>query len=177
MDDIFSQDPEQRAKAIASDKATNYGVVRLEFLDHLYEQLYLQRLKFPNKEDWKINILNHRHVEIEAGEENVKLRVSRNDDVGHDKGRATSTEIMDVNAVFVATGYVRNAHEEMLRDTRELLPSWHEGQKFPVTRDYRVKFDEEKIEGQAGVWLQGCNEATHGVSSPEAFTFDYFTNE
>ena len=38
---------------------------------------------------------------------------------------------------------------------------------FPVGRDYKVQYAEGKVEEGAGVWLQGCNEKTHGVS----FTF------
>jgi L-ornithine N5-oxygenase len=37
--------------------------------------------------------------------------------------------------------------------------------RFPVRRDYKVDFDEQKLDGNAGIWLQGCNEKTHGVSS------------
>lgn len=35
---------------------------------------------------------------------------------------------------------------------------------FPVGRDYKVQYAEGKVEEGAGVWLQGCNEKTHGVS-------------
>lgn len=65
--------------------------------------------------------------------------------------------------MFTATGYVRNAHEGMLSPVQSLLPEQEE--KFRVGRDYRVLLDEEKVDGRAGVWLQGCNEGTHGVSS------------
>jgi hypothetical protein len=35
-----------------------------------------------------------------------------------------------------------------------------------VQRDYRVNFADKAIGADAGVWLQGCNEQTHGVSFP-----------
>jgi L-ornithine N5-oxygenase len=74
-------------------------------------------------------------------------------------------EDLEVDYVFTATGYLRNAHEDMLSEVRSLLPSdlVKEG-KFPVSRDYRVQYDEEKVDARAGVWLQGCNEGTHGVT-------------
>jgi len=76
--------------------------------------------------------------------------------------------------VFVATGYVRNAHEEMLSEIRDLLPSSEKKEgKFQVSRKYRVELDQGKVDvGKAGVWLQGCNEGTHGVS-PEFLLFPF----
>jgi L-ornithine N5-oxygenase len=74
-------------------------------------------------------------------------------------------EDLEIDYVFTATGYRRNAHEEMLSDVRELLPDnlGKEG-KFPVARNYRIQYDQDKVDkSQAGVWLQGCNEGTHGV--------------
>ncbi|KFZ20521.1 hypothetical protein V502_03152 [Pseudogymnoascus sp. VKM F-4520 (FW-2644)] len=35
---------------------------------------------------------------------------------------------------------------------------------FPVGRDYKVQYAPGAVEEGAGVWLQGCNEKTHGVS-------------
>ncbi|OBU00456.1 hypothetical protein VE01_01491 [Pseudogymnoascus verrucosus] len=35
---------------------------------------------------------------------------------------------------------------------------------FPVGRDYKVQYAEGAVEEGAGIWLQGCNEKTHGLS-------------
>ncbi|OBT68718.1 hypothetical protein VE03_01650 [Pseudogymnoascus sp. 23342-1-I1] len=35
---------------------------------------------------------------------------------------------------------------------------------FPVGRDYKVQYAPGAVEEGAGVWLQGCNEKTHGLS-------------
>lgn len=67
--------------------------------------------------------------------------------------------------VFVATGYTRNAHQELLKGTKGLLPRDYEGDGFPVCRDYRINYDRNVIEDGSGVWLQGCNESTHGVGN------------
>ncbi|KFY24438.1 hypothetical protein V491_02160, partial [Pseudogymnoascus sp. VKM F-3775] len=35
---------------------------------------------------------------------------------------------------------------------------------FPVGRDYKVQYAPGAVEEGAGIWLQGCNEKTHGLS-------------
>ena len=170
VDGIYRQGADARNKAIGMDRATNYGVVRLELLERLYEKLYVQKLKNPNAAEWKLQIKNNRQViktrtVQENGEEKIILQLQKlRDDgsLGHE------AEDMAVDAVFFATGYVRNAHEDILKSTRTLLPKIHQGEgaRFPVRRDYKVDFDERKVAANAGVWLQGCNETTHGVSFP-----------
>lgn len=91
-----------------------------------------------------------------------------------------NAETMEVDLVVSATGYRRDAHVEMLRDTWGLLPvvekeskgeGWEvEGKdgakrRMGAGRDYGVKFAEGMVQKGSGVWLQGCNEGTHGVSS------------
>ena len=39
-----------------------------------------------------------------------------------------------------------------------------EGAKWQVQRDYKINFTEKSVGEDAGVWLQGCCETTHGVS-------------
>jgi L-ornithine N5-oxygenase len=74
-------------------------------------------------------------------------------------------EYLDVDAVFVATGYHRDLHETLLQDSRDLMPGGDlEGAKWQVRRDYSVNFADKKVSEDAGVWLQGCCESTHGVS-------------
>jgi len=79
-------------------------------------------------------------------------------------------DVLDVDYLFTATGYLHDAHEEILAPTEHLLSLSNRNEKgsnqskFQVGRDYRVQFDDEKVDGeQAGIWLQGCNESTHGV--------------
>lgn len=78
------------------------------------------------------------------------------------------TPSLAVDQIFVATGYKRNMHEQILKDTADLRDSAQvdaQQAEFPIGRDYRVKYDSSRVPvGQCGVWLQGCNEETHGVS-------------
>jgi len=132
----------------------------------LYEKLYMQRLRNPDASQWRCNIISNRTI-ITASQfsnSSVVLKLG----VPEEKRRQQDINVeedLEVDYVFTATGYLRNAHEDMLSEVRSLLPSdlVKEG-KFPVARDYRVQYDEEKVDEGAGVWLQGCNEGTHGVS-------------
>lgn len=82
------------------------------------------------------------------------------------------TEILDVDAVFVATGYKRDLHETLLGDARHLMPGGDlKDAKWEVGRNYRVNFAHKSISEDAGVWLQGCCETTHGVSFPNLFSW------
>jgi L-ornithine N5-oxygenase len=167
VDGIFSQKAEIRASALHLDRGTNYGVVRLSLLEHLYEKLYAQRLSMEKGEGEKIAIRNNREVyetqSIIGSNRQERLLLKLKNVV--EESRGTEKEELAVDAVFVATGYIRNAHEGMLRSTRELLPTQFQAEtaKFPVRRDYKVAFEASKVDDNAGVWLQGCNEKTHGV--------------
>jgi len=167
VDGIYAQAPAERQAALRLDKATNYGVVRLGLLESIYERLYLQQVREPDEARWRCRVLANRSVVgVERGADGrgVVLELAPTSDLENGRGETAGRERLRATMVFFATGYVRNAHEEMLKETRSLLPQGSEG--FVVTRDYRVKYDEKKIDSAAaGVWLQGCNEKTHGVSS------------
>lgn len=163
---IYSQDPAERAAAIALDRGTNYGVVRLELLEHLYEKLYMQRLRNSDDKQWKARIIPKRVVlsAEQSSDSGIKLNLGLPDNMRAVAGQQVE-EDLEVDYVFTATGYKRNAHENMLSEMQNLLPSKLENEgKFPVARDYRVQWDENKVAKEAGIWLQGCNEGTHGVS-------------
>jgi L-ornithine N5-oxygenase len=158
VDGIYAQDPSERAAAIALDRGTNYGVVRLSLLEHLYEKMYMQRLHNSDETKWRCRIIPHRTV-ISASQSSTSGVILR---LGESNQNGRIEEDLEVDYVFTATGYMRNAHEDMLDQLSELLPQ----REFKVGRDYRVAFDGSKVDRSAGVWLQGCNEGTHGVSFP-----------
>jgi L-ornithine N5-oxygenase len=149
--------------------------VRLELLERIYETIYTQRIRYgssPAEEaKWPHRILTHRSVtrveDLSASPEGVKLYI-RDESPQYEFGAPVGEEkeeVMDVDAVFVATGYMRNVHEELLSDARGLMKGGaREGAKWEVSRDYQVQFAEGKVSEDAGVWLQGCCESTHGVS-------------
>ncbi|ORX99678.1 L-ornithine 5-monooxygenase (L-ornithine N(5)-oxygenase) [Clohesyomyces aquaticus] len=175
VDSTYSRDPELRRTTIAEDRNTNYGVVRLNLLEEIYETLYTQRIRFGNtpaaEEQWPHRILPHRQVEkVENSpviKDGIRLYVRDRSPLylSDSPNAQEKEEILDVDVVFVATGYHRDLHETLLQDARSLMPGGdQEGAKWTVQRDYKVQFAEKKLGNDAGVWLQGCCESSHGLS-------------
>ncbi|PPJ55284.1 hypothetical protein CBER1_04276 [Cercospora berteroae] len=169
VDHVFSQDPHIRANALAMDKATNYGVVRIELLEHIYNEMYTYRLKGIAEEDWPQRIQNHREVtglrDITVdGKPAVELQIQNNSGL-YEHHRSVGTETLEVDLVVVASGYKRDSHKDMLKEVRGLMRGGDaENDDWSVKRDYAVEFEEGAVDPGAGVWLQGCNEKTHGLS-------------
>lgn len=163
VDELYVQSPEVRMAAIAQNKSTNYGVVRLELLEKIYGTIYEQRIKTNEEQKWQHRILPFRHVtdfeELPELGGRIRLQV-RNDSSGFGESERSTMETLNVNAVFAATGYTRTAHKDLLRPAEYLRT----GEEWNVSRNYRVQFDTGKVSEDSGVWLQGCNEMTHGLS-------------
>ncbi|KAK6434385.1 hypothetical protein LTR95_009431 [Oleoguttula sp. CCFEE 5521] len=171
VDDYYSQDPALRAEAIAQDKATNYGVVRIALLEEIYASLYSQRIQYSNEDEWPQRILNHRtisHVEdlppsAPSGDSPCLRLHIHNASSAFQAYPSPASETLDVDLVIVASGYLRNAHEDILAPLAHLRAS-SQSSSWQVARDYRVQFRDGAVSDDAGVWLQGCNEGTHGLS-------------
>ncbi|KMU79992.1 L-ornithine 5-monooxygenase [Coccidioides immitis RMSCC 3703] len=136
-------------------------VVRLELIEKIYYDMYLQKIKCPEESKWNHRILSSRGVKmVETIENGGKLKLFL-DSAGMEN-ESKVNDNLTVDALIVATGYVRDAHEDMMQPIEFLRPGGHENWK--VQRDYRVILDESKVDHHAGIWLQGCNELTHGIS-------------
>ena len=177
VDCTYNREPKLRTTTLLEDKGTNYGVVRLNLLEHIYETLYMQRIRHGNAPEeeaqWPHRIMPYRRV-VEVEDSPVRksgLRLHVQDQsplyLSNGAGAQERTEILDVDAVFVATGYLRDLHETLLKDARHLMPGGDlKDAKWQVQRDYRIHFENKAVGEDAGVWLQGCCETTHGVSTP-----------
>lgn len=170
----FCRAPALRAATLKEDKGTNYGVVRINLLERIYETLYTQRIRYGNspeaEENWPHRILPHRTVidvtESPVVKEGIRLHVRDQSPLylSDVPNAMEQEEVLDVDAVFVATGYQRDFHETLLRDARHLMPGGDlRDAKWQVGRDYKVLFEDKKVSPDAGVWLQGCCESSHGV--------------
>ncbi|CAO2658273.1 Nn.00g059960.m01.CDS01 [Neocucurbitaria sp. VM-36] len=175
VDCTYSREPKLRTTTLVEDKGTNYGVVRLNLLEHIYETLYMQRIRYGNSPEeeaqWPHRILPYRRVvDVEDSpvqQGGIRLHVRDQSPLYFSEvpGAPEQTEILDVDAVFVATGYFRDLHETLLKDARHLMPGGDlKDAKWQVQRDYRVNFENKKVSDDTGVWLQGCCETTHGLS-------------
>ncbi|TWU74931.1 hypothetical protein ED733_004992 [Metarhizium rileyi] len=169
VDSLYPKSAKYRNNFLAEARATNYGVVRLELIEALYERI----------------IIGGKHItSIEPRGETLELKIQNiQDSVLDGFVDAADEEIIEADLVIAATGYQRNAHVGMLKDAWNLLPKaapnglefskgisgWNveteQGErKIAVGRNYRVKFAPGTVTDEAGVWLQGCCEGTHGLS-------------
>lgn len=155
VDNLYTLPADIRRESIIQDRATNYGVVRLELIERLYDTIYHQRLKNPDESTWQHHIVPLQEVvgceENKLGEMHLKLRNTRT---------GTVETTIGYDAIIVATGYMRNVHETLLKPAKSLM----KGNACTVGRNYRVQFSEGAVADDAGIWLQGCCESTHGLS-------------
>ena len=156
VDTFYDLPPETQSQTLSDDKSTNYSVVRSELLDQLYERMYHQRLQEPDPSKWRCKIRTSHHILKYDKQSDGRLRLRLKNTLN---GEITVSESA-YDLVLVGTGYERNLHQTLLEPTRYLTPS----NRFTVERNYQVRFREGAVAEDAGIWLQGCCEDSHGVS-------------
>lgn len=193
VDYIHSKPSAYRQNLLDGARATNYGVVRLELIEHLYEVMYHQRrILGVDEKRWPHRIMpGRRIVRVDETGDRLRMKVAL---LGPDEestdGPLCEEEDLDVDLIICATGYQRRAHVDMLKDSWSLLPEADPVQRslkptqerwlveasnadqplksstrvLEVGRDYGIRFTPGAVAPGSGVWLQGCCEATHGVS-------------
>ncbi|KAI4288186.1 MAG: hypothetical protein L6R35_002551 [Caloplaca aegaea] len=154
--DEFYDLPENAQKdTLHRNRATNYGVVRPELLDRLYELMYHQRLHEPDESKWQHKIMPRTAVvgydQPADGRARLKLKNTLDGSI--------SLSETAFDWIIVATGYVRDAHVTMLEASKDLL----ETGKYDVGRDYKVRYRKDAVADGCGIWLQGCCQDSHGV--------------
>lgn len=155
VDMFYDLPTESRLKTTWSDKATNYGVVRPELLDRMYENMYHQRLHEPDQSKWQYKIVAWREV---VGFETCPDRRIRLKLKNTSNGEITMSD-SSFDLAVLGTGYERNGHETLLEPARHLLRE----DRYAVERNYKVKFRKDAVASNCGIWLQGCCEDSHGV--------------
>jgi L-ornithine N5-oxygenase len=115
VDGIYNKNPSESSAAIALDRCTNYGVVCLELLEHLYEKLYMQRLQNPNETQWRYRILHNSSIISvkQSTDSKVLLKIGLPEKKEAEEDRHDE-EDLEVDYIFAATGYRRDVHEDML---------------------------------------------------------------
>jgi L-ornithine N5-monooxygenase len=159
---FFDEPAEIRSKINMSNRNTNYGVVRPELLERIYETLYHQRLRHESEEEWPHRILPNRAVRRvdTLSPEKVHLDTEWN---ACNTLSAVKLQGFDYDLVVLATGYRHNGHEEILASLKSA--SGKGVKDWTVGKNYRLSIGGLNVSRHAGIWLQGCNEKTHGVSS------------
>lgn len=143
---LYGLPPAERAELLRAFHNTNYAVVDPDLIDAIYGIFYQQKVEATERHG-----LLTRHdvvaVRADAATGGVLLDLASLDG-GERRERR-------YGAVVLATGYRRRIHEELLRP----MEPWLSGGE--VGRDYRLP----TIPGcTVGIYLQGCCEATHGLS-------------
>lgn len=182
IDSLFPKSAKDRSEFLVDARATNYGVVRLELIEELFERMYSQkRVLGPDERVWPHRIMGCRQISnIESKGDGLEVKIHS---LADGFVNSADEEILSADLIIAATGYQRNAHIDMLKGTWDMLPKavpgttmfnkgvtgWNvdteQGErKLSVGRDYRVKYNAGSVAADAGIWLQGCCEGTHGVS-------------
>lgn len=193
IDRIYPKSSAYRHAFLEDARATNYSVVRLELIEHLYEKMYHQKRTLGvDEKKWPHRIMaGRRIVDATAKGDKVKVKVALCP-LGEEETQdgpllEEEEEEFDADLIICATGYQRRAHVDMLKDLWSMLPENTDRGATPVTRkdwwlvetpeasgarervlsverNYGVRFTPGAVASGSGVWLQGCCEATHGVS-------------
>lgn len=147
IDYLFSRAPNEREQLLSEFGNTNYAVVDTDLIEAIYEVLYQQKVTGKVRHRLLAGC-EARHAEVD--DDGVRLDIARRDDGAH--------QLQRYDAVILATGYRRELHQSLLAPLACYLD---DAKGFQADRDYRLQMAPGC---QAGVFLQGCCEATHGLS-------------
>ncbi|BCJ51444.1 L-ornithine N(5)-monooxygenase [Actinoplanes sp. NBRC 14428] len=150
VDDFYAMPPKARARVLDEMHLTNYAGLAPPFLDELYTMIYRQRmLGRPVSAVRPLTEVVAARVEaLPGGGEEVVLEVR---DL-----RCDAVEEVRCDAVFLGTGFDPRMPAIVRRLAEAVaLP------EITVNRDYRVDLG---AGATGGLYLQGVNEATHGIS-------------
>jgi L-ornithine N5-oxygenase len=150
VDVYFSADSDTRDRLMRYHANTNYGVVDLDLIEELYRRSYQEKVRGRER----LKVMNVSAVRgIVEHEDRVELSVLDLATGGHEQ------VVADV--VVCATGYVSADLSGILGKLEPYLNRDVQG-RYAVERDYRI---DSSAALQAGVYLQGGTEHTHGISS------------
>jgi L-ornithine N5-oxygenase len=153
IDGFYDADEHTRIDILQEYRSTNYGVVRGDLLERLYERSYAQRVEFGNDElRWQLRILSKAEVQqVTATETQTTLKIK-----WETESLEKREEERPYDLVVLATGYEHGKWKEMLEGMGD-------PKTWTVERDYRLNV-QNNTNSKGNIWLQGVNEKTHGVS-------------
>ena len=145
VDKFYDSEPETREQILNEMRLTNYAGLAPPFLDELYSMLYQQRMLGSDRSAVR-SMAQVTAARMEDGE--VVLDV-------YDR-RTRTVEEVRCDVVLLGTGYDQRM-PAMVRDLAERAGC----PDLTVNRRYRVDTGESSY---GGLYLQGVNEATHGIA-------------
>lgn len=139
-----------RNKILTEHYDTNYSVVDADLIQQLYKTYYEEKVTGRHRLNFKnLSVV----TEISEKDEKAKIDIT--------SASSSLAESLDVDAVVLATGYTYPNPPKVLDSLRDyLLFDKHTGSAL-INRHYRASTDSRL---KAGVYVQGCNENTHGLS-------------
>lgn len=144
VDFIYQQPQQLRHQLLQRYHNTNYAVIDADLIERIYHLFYQQKVSGIAHHQ----LLMHTHVQqASATSDHLTLTL-------HDQVQAISC-VQHFDVVILATGYQREQHTELLAGLQ------HELGGFEVERDYRLKTPDHVL---PRIYLQGCNEGSHGLS-------------
>lgn len=150
VDFVHSTATELHGELLAQHVDTNYSVVDSDLIRRLYGIHYAQKVSGNPR----LRLCNLSTVR----------RVEENDDgvrIHYDSAAVTGAQSLDVDAVVFATGYTYPNPPKVLSQLRDFIRMDPTSGKAVVDRHYRMQTDARLT---AAIYVQGCNESTHGLS-------------
>ncbi|BFZ64107.1 hypothetical protein YB2330_005246 [Saitoella coloradoensis] len=180
--DAFFDMSETERDGVRQDlRATNYGVVRNELLEELYEDMYVQDNLHPDtsRARPRAQILTRREIlAVRPPGDDASSSSSSSSSAAFTlqiRNAATGEEYEETyDAIFLGTGYHRALYRTLLAPLSHLLRTAatksgsadgevSQEEDIVISRDYRVQLVDGK-NGGPRIWLQGTCERTHGLS-------------
>jgi L-ornithine N5-oxygenase len=145
VEEFYGATPHARRQILAEMHRTNYAGLAPGTLETIYRQLYLDRLNGTGRIDM-ITLADVVGSRMDGQEVVLEL---------HDRRTGTLRELR-TDLVLLGTGFVREM-PSMIRNLADSLELEH----VDVTRNYRLVLPRSTT---AACYLQGVNEATHGIA-------------
>ncbi len=150
MDEFYAAPEDAKQRLLTQHANTNYSVVDGELIEQLYRTAYQE--KVAGRE--RLRVLNT--TRLTAAEETATGARA------HLRSLTTGREhVLDCDAVVLATGYTHVDPRELLGELADACRTDGQG-RLRVDRDHRVLTDDRL---DAGIYLQGGTEHTHGITS------------
>jgi L-ornithine N5-oxygenase len=149
VDEISFASPEIRKKIIADHHDSNYSVVDAPLLSKLYEIQYRERITGDVRLYFKNFSSVHRITEADHAVQ-----------IFSEDNRTGAISVIVADTVILATGYAYPNPPKVLTGIAEHLIYDEDHRRPLVDRNYKAL---TKASSRFCIYLQGCNEPTHGL--------------